>query len=84
MLSGGICFSVSRQQTLSVHVFLAATAVSLHPVRLRLHLHQSGDGPLEGEDLLLSCEQSQALCCLLKKGADRKGLAADSLQSHLN
>ena len=63
---------IIRQQgwLLGVHVFVAVTAVSLHPVGLCLHLHQSGDGPLEGKDLLLGSEQSQALRCLLKRGTN--------------
>ena len=59
-----------RQSAVDVYVFPAA--VSLHPVRLSLHLRQSGDGPLEGKDLLLSCEQSQALRCILRRGADSR------------
>lgn len=55
------------QQMLGVHVHLAVTAVSLHPVRLCLHLHQSGDGPLEGKDLLLGREQRETLRRLLKR-----------------
>lgn len=36
--------------------FLVVTAVSLLPVQLSLHLHESGDGPLKGKDFLLGCE----------------------------
>lgn len=55
---------------LGVHVLLAVTAVALLPVRLRLHLNKSGDGPLEGKDFLLGCEQSQALSRLLQREAN--------------
>lgn len=41
---------------LGVGVALLATTVSLLPVQLSLHLHKSGDGPLEGKDFLLGCE----------------------------
>lgn len=60
----------SHNWMLGVHAILAVTAVSLHPVFLTLHLHQSGDGPLEGKDLLLGREQSQTLCCLLKRATN--------------
>lgn len=52
-----------------VHVSPAGTAISLHPVGLRLHLLQPGDSSLEGEDLLLHREQCESLCCLLAKTA---------------
>lgn len=55
---------------------LGAAALSCQPVGLRLHLHQSGDRPLEGKDLLLRSEQSQALCSLLRRGASSGGLEA--------
>lgn len=57
----------SKLHWLTVQVSTAVTAISLHPVSLSLHLHQPRDGPLEGKDLLLSCEQSESLCCILKK-----------------
>lgn len=50
--------------------FPGVSAVSLHPVGLRLHLRQSGDGPLEGKDLLLGREQREALGGLLKRGTE--------------
>lgn len=49
------------------HVFLAVAAVSFLPILLRLHLHKPGDGPLEGKDFLLGCEQSQALSRFLQR-----------------
>lgn len=57
----------SQKGMLGADVLLAVTAVSCYPVGIRLHLHQSGDSPLESKDLLLRCEQSQVLRCLLKR-----------------
>ena len=77
------CLEVYASQVVDVRcswLLLAATAISLHPVRLRLHLHQSGDGPLERKDLLLSCEQSQVLCCVLKRGQPSARSASDTLK----
>lgn len=59
-------------------MLLAATAVAFSPVFLRLHLHNPGGGPLEGKDLLLGREQSQALGRLLQKRRQKQVKEVDN------
>lgn len=64
-----LCFALLN---IDFTVGLSAIAVSLQPVCLRLHLHQSRDCPLEGKDLLLGCEEGKSLCCLLNRWIDTR------------
>lgn len=70
-----MCFQVFRSTLLRSSLCVCSVnAVPLGPVHLRLHLGQSGDGPLERKDLLLRCEQRQTVPHILQIGRQTVGL----------